>query len=522
MTLSFFNSISGKLEPFEPADPNRVRIYNCGPTVYNYNHIGNFRSYMSVDVLRRYLKVRGYGVDHTSNITDVDDKIINGALKEKKTLEEFTAPFIEIFLKDLETLNIEPVEHRPRATESIQTMHSMIQELEKHGHTYEADGTVYFRIDTFDNYGKLSGLEKKTLMTAAGGRFDADEYSKEDARDFALWKKPGSPEEASWASPWGEGRPGWHLECSAMIRDIYGEGGIDIHCGGVDLLFPHHENEIAQSCCAYPGDNFVRTWIHNEHLLVEGKKMSKSLGNFYTLQDLIEPELSRKLFEEKRVPEDFLSLVEKGKSPRAIRYLLLSTHYRTRLNFTFDGLLAAHTACERLQNLVDKLLEISGFDQEGVAHRSHEVGRTEKPGSGALHLSRGESPPARAMKGFITAMDEDLNIAKGLAALFDFIKETNLLLEKGHYKPEMAKESLSVLYKINEVLGVMEFTPPESRKSAPSVDGDFAAKVEQLIEGRNAARKAKDFAKADAIRDEIASLGVVIKDTPQGTVWEKE
>ncbi len=538
MSFTVFNSLTGKKEPFQPADPGRVRIYNCGPTVYNFNHIGNFRAYIFVDQLRRYLKFRAYGLDHASNITDVDDKIIDNALREGKSIQEFTSPYVDAFLQDLNTLGIQNVEHRPKATEHIETMLEMIGELEKRGHTYAVDGNVYFKLKSFPEYGKLSRIESQHLMTAAGGRFEADEYDKEDVRDFALWKAPAKKDEPAWDSPWGDGRPGWHLECSAMIRSIYGKDGIDIHTGGIDLLFPHHENEIAQSRGAYPGENFVRYWMHNEHLLVESKKMSKSLGNFFTLRDLTEKDKAQKLIDNGVAPSWILDYIENGWMPLCIRYLLSATHYRNKLNFTFDGLKAARTSIERIQQCIDSLLERTGLSEEQVHKELERRRESDKPGNGSGKIVAPDSPFSDELKEFLQAMDDDLNISRALAAVFEAVKTANTLLVDSGAKSEKAAgtdssltrkkrdassknqddhftEALVFLAAVNDILGVLRFQPESN------VDADLASRVEDLIQQRADARKSKDFARADAIRDEIAGLGIEIKDTPEGTKWHR-
>ena len=538
MSFTVFNSLTGKKEPFQPADPGRVRIYNCGPTVYNFNHIGNFRAYIFVDQLRRYLKFRAYGLDHASNITDVDDKIIDNALREGKSIQEFTSPYVDAFLQDLNTLGIQNVEHRPKATEHIETMLEMIGELEKRGHTYAVDGNVYFKLKSFPEYGKLSRIESQHLMTAAGGRFEADEYDKEDVRDFALWKAPAKKDEPAWDSPWGDGRPGWHLECSAMIRNIYGKDGIDIHTGGIDLLFPHHENEIAQSRGAYPGENFVRYWMHNEHLLVESKKMSKSLGNFFTLRDLTEKDKAQKLIDNGVAPSWILDYIENGWMPLCIRYLLSATHYRNKLNFTFDGLKAARTSIERIQQCIDSLLERTGLSEEQVHKELERRRESDKPGNGSGKIVAPDSPFSDELKEFLQAMDDDLNISRALAAVFEAVKTANTLLVDSGAKSEKAAgtdssltrkkrdassknqddhftEALVFLAAVNDILGVLRFQPESN------VDADLASRVEDLIQQRADARKSKDFARADAIRDEIAGLGIEIKDTPEGTKWHR-
>ena len=341
MTLAIYNTLSGTVDEIlpggmkmdAPSEYPPVTIYSCGPTVYGHAHIGNFRTFVFNDLLRRYLKFRGFRVDHAMNITDVDDKTIAGALGEGVTLGEYTSRYTRIFLEDLGTLNIEPVEHMPKATESIDAMTDIIERLRKKSYVYEKDGSTYFSIARFDRYGRLSRLDRREIKS--GLRYDTDEYEKDDVRDFVLWKAP-KENEVSWDTPFGPGRPGWHIECSAMIRKIFGTT-IDIHTGGVDLIFPHHENEIAQSEGAYD-EPFVRHWIHVEHLLVNGSKMSKSKGNYYTLRDLL----------------------EMGYSPRSIRYLLVSAHYRKQFNFTLEGIAQADQALDRIDNLIVRLSDIRG------------------------------------------------------------------------------------------------------------------------------------------------------------------
>ncbi|MCS7206172.1 MAG: cysteine--tRNA ligase [Leptospiraceae bacterium] len=529
--MKIFNTLTQQKEEFEPHDPYNVKIYNCGPTVYNYNHIGNFRSYVFVDILRRYLKFRGYVLNHTSNITDIDDKIIQNAIKENKSIYEFTSVYTQAFLEDLQTLNIEPVEHRPRATDYIPQMIEIIKELERHGHIYTVDGSVYYRISSFPDYGKLSKIDKASLMAGASQRFDVDEYTKEDVRDFALWKKPTMENEPRWNSPYGEGRPGWHIECSAMIRGIYGKGGIDIHIGGVDLIFPHHENEIAQSEGAYPNENFVKYWMHNEHLLVNGKKMSKSLGNFYTLRDLVTKEGVQKLLEENRAPEWLLDLVNNGSIAKAIRYVLLATHYRQKLNFTFDQVEQAHTNITKIQNTINRILKVLKdlYSEEWNTEKLIQVYENKKqqdphpPGRKNEQLVSSDSPAYNPLKNFIEAMDDDLNISKGLAALFDLIHEVNLLLDKielqNIQQPEFQqhlKDYLLVLYAINTVLGLFDFDISlSSQLSVEKIQW-----IESKIQERNLARKQKDFSKADQIREELKKEGIILLDTPTGTKWE--
>ena len=509
MALKLFNSLTQSKEVFEPQDPTRVRIYSCGPTVYNYNHLGNFRAYLFVDVLRRALRARGYGLDHAMNITDVEDKIIANAAETGKTLEAFTAPYISAFLEDLSFLNIEDVEHRPRATASIPGMLSLMQRLDQRGHCYQADGNLYFRLKSFPKYGRLARLNTDHLKAAADGRFDADEYSKEDVRDFALWKAA-APDEPGWDSPWGRGRPGWHLECSAMIRDIFKGGGIDIHTGGVDLVFPHHENEIAQSCCAYPEDNFVSTWLHNEHLLVDGKKMSKSVGNYFMLRDFSDMDRLAGLVEARKVPTIVLDLARQGRLGRAMRYLLVSFHYRTKLNFTFDNLRAADSACERLQKLAHRLVELAGAEAP--------LPPSEVPGTRGAFLTTLPEPTGEHARSYLAALDDDLNTAKAVAALFDFARDVNARIESGGLDQDAARGALSFLKYADLVLGVLSFAPavpvPAGRESP---DEEIGLKIAARVQ----ARKDRDFALADRIRDELLGRGIRLVDTPDGTTWER-
>lgn len=470
MALKIFNTLTRRLEPFIPGgvpkenieDYPPVSIYSCGPTVYSYAHIGNFRTFVFNDFLRRYLKFRGFKVNHAMNITDVDDKTIAGALNDGITLREYTDKYTNIFFEDLRTLNIEPVEHYPRATESIDAMIDIIAHLDKKGLIYEKDGSIYFSIAKFHRYGRLSNVTSMDIK--AGARYDADEYSKEDVRDFALWKAP-KENEPYWDTPFGKGRPGWHIECSAMVRKIFGTT-IDIHTGGVDLIFPHHENEIAQSEAAYD-EPFVRYWIHVEHLLVEGSKMSKSLGNFYTLRDLL----------------------DKGYSPRAIRYLLLTAHYRKQLNFTFDGLNQAAQALLRIDNLLARLNDIK-----------HD----------ALHNQKVTYRCNAFITAFTETVDDDLNIAGGTGIFFDFIHDINTMIDSNSLSKSDAMYVMDVLKKIDTVFGFIFF---------PEVLHLNKEEIEALIEERNKARKEKNFAKADAIRDELLQKGIILQDTKEGTRW---
>ncbi|HEY1407272.1 MAG TPA: cysteine--tRNA ligase [Spirochaetota bacterium] len=471
--LKFYNTLTRRVEEFFPGGVKKdsieeyppVTIYSCGPTVYNYAHIGNFRTYVFNDLLRRYLLFRGYKVNHAMNITDVDDKTIAGSLREGVSLRDYTDRYATIFIEDLASLNIQPVEHMPRATESIDAMADIISRLDKKGIVYEQDGSLYFSISKFAEYGKLSRLDTREIKS--GARYDADEYRKDDVRDFALWKgvKDGEP---SWDIPQGKGRPGWHIECSAMVRKIF-RTTIDIHTGGVDLVFPHHENEIAQSEAAYD-EKFVRCWIHWEHLLSEGTKMSKSLGNFYTLRDLI----------------------ENGYSPRSIRALLLSAHYRKQLNFTLEGVKASEQAMEKIDNFIARL---SGLPES--VEKNAEI----------------EPVCNHFITQFTECMDEDLNISGATGKLFEFIREVNALIDAGMVTEESGEKILNTLRRVDSVFGFVFF--PVSGNN--NVD---AGRIERLIEERKSAKAQRNFAAADKIRDDLLAEGIILEDGKEGTRWK--
>ena len=463
--LKLRNTLTRTLEEFKPLEGNTVRMYACGPTVYDYGHIGNFRTFVSVDVLRRYLKYLGYQVQHIMNITDIEDKIIRGMLASGKSLEEFTVFYTQEFLKDCDALNIERPEIMPYATKHLPQMIELMKRLDDNGHTYRSDGSLYYSISSFPGYGKLSGL--KLEGNIAGARVDVDEYEKADARDFVLWKEAKQEGEPRWPSPFGEGRPGWHLECSAMSMAYLGES-FDIHCGGVDLIFPHHENEIAQSEGA-TGKPFVRFWVHTEFLLVEGEKMSKSKGNYYTVRQLI----------------------EQGNSPMAIRYLLLSVPYRTQLNFVLDGLRGAVTALEGLRNFRRRVADFQG--ESGSHPRIQEI-------------------VARACEGFEAGMNDDLNTSKALAAVFEFRRDVNTAMDAGEFGSDDRKVVLELLARIDSVLGVL------GEEQEEMLDPEIESKIEE----RNAARRARDFNLADRIRNELAGRGIILEDTPQGTKWKRK
>jgi len=473
MTLKIHNTLTGIMEELIPggvrkdsiADYPAVTIYSCGPTVYGYAHIGNFRTFIFNDFLRRYLKFRGYRVDHAMNITDVEDKIIAGANKVGVSVKDYTERYTAIFMEDLRSLNIEAVEHMPRATESIDAMIDIIERLREKGFVYEKDGSLYFSITRYEKYGRLSRLDTREIKT--GLRYDTDEYTKDDVRDFALWKAP-KENEIYWDTPFGRGRPGWHIECSAMIRKIFGTT-IDIHTGGVDLIFPHHENEIAQSEAAY-GETFVRHWIHAEHLLVNGAKMSKSMGNYYTLRDLL----------------------EKGYSPRSIRYLLISAHYRKQFNFTLEGIGQADQALERIDNCIVRLNDIRA---EG----------TQNPDVQKLSEAM--------LANFTAAVDDDLNISGGIGVFFEFIHAINSLINEEKITLADIDILLDAMKKIDSVLGVIFFTGGAKTE----ID---TAWVDSMIAERITAKKDKNFARADEIRAILTDRGIILEDTRDGTRWK--
>jgi len=464
--LRLTNTLGGKLEAFEPLDDLHVRMYTCGLTVYNRGHIGNFRTFVSQDVLRRYLKYKGYRVTQVTNFTDVDDKTIDGARAAGMDLREYTQEFIDYFFEDCATLNIERAEHYPRATdpEYIDAMVELVQKLEERGHTYRSDGSIYFKVDSFPEYGKLSRIDVTGMK--AGARVDSDEYTKENVRDFVLWKGP-KDDEPSWDTAIGPGRPGWHLECSAMGMKLLGDT-FDLHSGGVDLIFPHHENEIAQSEGA-TGKPFVRHWMHTEFLLVEGEKMSKSKGNQFTVKEL----------------------VDEGYSPMAIRYLLLSVYYRQQLNFTREGLRQAETAIRRVDDLLDRLSEVSREGEASEASRD---------------------AASRALTRFEEAMDADLNTSAALAALFDLMKEGNTALSSSTMTKGDARAFTEAIERMNQVFAVF------GKGEKLSLDRE----VEKLIDERIQARARRDFQRADAIRKELEDRGIVLEDSPTGTRWRRK
>ncbi|MBI1899191.1 MAG: cysteine--tRNA ligase [Acidobacteria bacterium] len=465
MALRFYNTLTQRVEEFAPTDGKTVRMYTCGPTVYHFVHIGNFRTFTFQDVLRRWLRAHGWQLDHVMNITDVEDKIIRSAMEERKSLREYTAVYEKAFIEDSVALRLERAERLVRATEHISEMVQAVEQLSEKGFTYKSDGSVYYRIANFPEYGKLSHSDFSGIR--AGARVDVDEYEKADARDFVLWKarKNGEP---GWETPLGAGRPGWHIECSVMAMKYLGET-LDIHAGGVDLIFPHHENEIAQSE-AITGKPFSRFWLHSEHLIVEGQKMSKSLGNFFTLRDLL----------------------ERGYSPESIRYLLASVPYRKKLNFTFEGLKAAQTSIERLRNYKLRL-------------------DTEKFGEGGNEKIQERTETALRL--FNDSLDDDLNTAEALAAIFEFVRDTNSSMDAGEFRAGNVGSALALLARFDSVFDVLRPTV----MTQAVTDGD----VEALIAERAAARKRRDFRRSDEIRNELLERGIVLEDTKEGVRWKR-
>jgi cysteinyl-tRNA synthetase len=463
--LKLRNTLTGQLEEFQPLEDNTVRLYACGLTVYDYGHIGNFRTFISVDILRRYLKYKGYQLVHVMNYTDVDDNTINRAHREGIALRELTERYSQAFIEDMRALNLEHPEMMPRATEHIPEMVELVQRLDARGHTYSSDGSVYYRISTFPEYGKLSKINLEGNV--AGARVDVDSYEKEDTRDFVLWKAPKEDYEARWETKIGVGRPGWHLECSAMSMKYLGQT-FDIHCGGVDLIFPHHENEIAQSEGA-TGRPFVRYWFHVEHLMVEGEKMSKSKGNFYTLRDLI----------------------QQGFDPIGIRYALLSVPYRKQFNFTFEGLRAAERT---LHSLRDFCWAIRQAQCEPGAN----------PAVSELI--------ARAQREFEAGMDDDLNTAQALAAIHSLVRDVNIIMTQGGLREDDRREILRLLDRLDTVLGMF------GEEEVEMLDSD----IEALLKERRQARAARQFARADEIRDLLTARGIILEDTKQGTRWKRK
>ena len=467
--MELYNTESKQKEVVSCQDNEYIYMYTCGPTVYNYAHIGNFRTYVFEDILRRTIQFFNMRVVQVMNITDVDDKTIKGALEKKISLQEYTKPYIDAFFEDIRTLNIEPAEYYPRATEYIKDIIEMISVLLDKGYAYVGkDGSVYYSIKKFSTYGRLSHLKLNELQTGASQRVSGDEYEKDSAADFVLWKiyDPKRDGKVFWESPFGKGRPGWHIECSCMALKLL-KSPIDIHCGGVDNIFPHHENEIAQSE-AYSSKRFVKVWAHSEYLVVDNKKMSKSLNNFYTLRDLL----------------------EKGYTKREIRYMLMHVHYRTKLNFTLDGMKAAKESLRRIDDFIERLSFVKTESNESLEKQIEE----------------------KAINGFQKALADDLNISLALASIFDFIHEINVLIDQNKISKDEAKRAISFMQKIDKVLGL------NLGKKELSISDD----IKKALEKREKARKEKDFKLADEMRDYIISHGYIIEDTPQGARIKKK
>jgi cysteinyl-tRNA synthetase len=468
MTLRLLNTYGRKLQKFVPLKKNVVRMYTCGPTVWDYAHIGNFRTYVFQDVLRRYLKFKRYKVIQVTNITDVDDKTIRQSREAGVTLGEYTKTYEEAYLADLAALNIERVEHYPRATEHIEQMVALVKRLVRKGFAYEAEGSFYFDISKFRGYGRLSGTRMDELKT--GARVDSDEYSKDEARDFVLWKG-WRPEDGDvfWETTIGKGRPGWHIECSAMSMKYLG-ATFDIHSGGEDLIFPHHENEIAQSQAA-TGKRFVRFWLHSGMLLVAGRKMAKSSGNYFTLRDLL----------------------SKGHDPLALRYLLMSAHYRAQLNFTEEALADAEKALEALRGTYRRVKNIDTANKQNNAQLRKLLSREERE--------------------FEKAMDDDLNTPRALAAVHRAARAVNRAIDQGEVSMKDAATIHVFFSHLDKVLGILG----ERVETQELSEG-----AERLIRERDQARANKDWATADRLRKELFAMGIVVEDTPTGTVWKRK
>jgi cysteinyl-tRNA synthetase len=469
--LALYNTLTNRVEPFVPLEEGKVRMYTCGPTVYDYAHIGNYRTFLFSDILRRYLRASGYELRQVMNLTDVDDKTIRNAQSAGLPLRDYTDRYIAAFWEDMRTLRTEQPEIVARATDHIPDMVKTIRELEQRGIAYRSDGSVYFRIDKFPEYGKLSKID--LTGNRPGARVDQDEYEKADVRDFVLWKAS-KPDEPAWESEFGPGRPGWHIECSVMATKYLGET-FDIHAGGTDLVFPHHENEIAQAE-SLTGKPFARYWAHSEHLLVDGQKMSKSLGNYYTLRDLL----------------------NKGHSPAAIRYLLTSVPHRKQLNFTIEGLEQAARALERLENFRFRVMQ-TAFPE----------------GTNAALAEKTDAFPQDMRK----ALDDDLNTAQALGALFELIREANTAIDEGKF---MQGNVAGVLASIDQWNRIFDVLPDTGKSAGAGADGLSRAEIEQKVEERQEARRSRDFARADRLRDELAAVGILIEDTKDGVRWRRK
>ncbi len=463
MALRLYNTLTRQVEEVKPLDGETIRLYVCGPTVYDFVHIGNFRTFVFQDLLRRYISYKGFPLRHVMNVTDVDDKIIDNARKANLSIKDYTARYAEAFFEDMERLGLQKPDVTPCATDHIDSMVQLILKLREQGCTYESEGSIYYRIDCFSDYGKLSHLDLSQVPTE--GRIDADEYTKENPRDFVLWKarKEG---EAYWDTVLGPGRPGWHIECSAMSMEYLGES-FDLHVGGVDLIFPHHENEIAQSE-ASTGQPFVRHWVHSEFLLVDGENMSKSKGNQYTLRDIL----------------------ERGYDPLAVRYLLQSVHYRKQLNFTFEGVEQAQSALQRVSDFLLRVREVPAETDENK-NLSEKI--------------------AQARTDFEAWLDDDLNTSGALGVLFDLIKQVNVSLERQEVGGANRDQILALIADANQVLAVFQV-------EEQSIENQ---EIVAMIEQREQARLQRNYQRADEIREALAQQGIILEDTKEGTRWKR-
>lgn len=465
--LRFYNTLTAQLEEFRPMREGEARFYFCGPTVWSYAQIGNFRSNIFADILRRYLRFKNYRVTHVMNITDVEDRIIALSQAAGVSIDEYTAKYIEALWQDFDALGCERPDIVPRATRHIDQMVALIERLEARGHAYRSEDSIYYRISSFPDYGKLSKINFAGNIAGASERINSDKYEKEDARDFALWKKPASTNEPGWDASIGRGRPGWHIECSAMSMKYLGET-FDIHAGGIDLVFPHHENEIAQSEGA-TGKQFVRYWLHFEHLKVEGETMSKSKGNYYTFRDL----------------------AAKGYSPVAIRYYLLSVPYNKQLNFTFEALGGAAKTVESLRDFRSRLREA----------------KTEAGSNSSLHEAS-----SRALAEFEAGMDDDLNTSVALAAIHNLTREVNTAMARKQLREDNKLELLALLERLDAVLNIF------GQEQSNMLDRE----IQSIIDERQEARRRRDFARADALRDQLAQRGIILEDTKDGVRWKRK
>jgi cysteinyl-tRNA synthetase len=465
--LKFHNTLTGQVEEFRPQREGEVGMYFCGPTVWSHAQIGNFRSMMFTDILRRYLEFKGYQVTHVMNITDVEDRIIAFSVQKGLTIDEYTAEYIEALWEDWDALGLKRPTIVPRATRHIPEMVEIIEKLEARGHAYRSEGSIYYRIASFPEYGKLSKINFAGNIVGASERIDTDRYEKEDARDFALWKAAETPDEPAWETSLGRGRPGWHIECSAMSMKYLGES-FDIHAGGVDLIFPHHENEIAQSEGATGKQPFAWYWLHAEHLKVDGETMSKSKGNYYTFRDL----------------------TAKGFSPVSIRYYLLSVPYRKQLNFTLEGLRAAEKTVASLRDFRARLAEARA--EAGINPHLRETAE-------------------RALKEFEAGLDDDLNTSVALAAVHNMAREVNTAIADHALREDNKRELLALVERFDTVLNIF------GQSNQEMLDADIQA----LIDDRQEARRRRDFAHADEIRDRLSERGIILEDTKDGVRWKR-